>query len=399
MLQRVATSSAYEQAIENLMSRQVSLTNSQMQLTSGKRVNQASDDPTAAARAERARAEEAETTATQRAVDASTNNMTLTESALGDAGDLIGQIRQLVVQAGDASYSDPERASIGQQISALRDELLSVANQGDGNGGYLFSGQGSGGQPFVDQPGGVTYNGQGGQISAGADNQLPLTLDGKSIWLQASTGNGVFETKNVNSAGAWIDAGSVTSPTQITGSTYDVQFSVSGGQTTYSILKDGQATSITNAAYTSGQQIAIDGMSFSVNGAPSNGDHFQIVPSQKTLSVFDTIDKIVNELKTPNQTGAQVTQDVQSGLRDIDQVQAQLSSARSYAGTTLTRLDGVKSRLTNANVAAQTTESNATDLDMVSALSSFQTQQTGYSAALQSYASIQKMSLFNYISS
>src|SRR5690348_841796 len=133
MLQRVSTASAYEQAIENLMSRQVSLTNAQTQLTSGKRVNQASDDPTAAARAERARAQQAATTASERAVDASTNAMTLTESALGDAGDLMGQVRQLVVQAGDASYSDAERASIAQQISALRDQLLTVANQGDGN--------------------------------------------------------------------------------------------------------------------------------------------------------------------------------------------------------------------------------------------------------------------------
>jgi flagellar hook-associated protein 3 FlgL len=368
MFQRVSTASAYDQAIENLMSRQVSLTNAQTQLTSGKRVSQASDDPTAAARAERARAEQAETTASERAVGASTNAMTLTESALGDAGDLLGQVRQLVVQAGDASYSDPERASIAQQIASLRDELLSVANQGDGNGGYLFSGQGSGGAPFVDQPGGVAFNGQGGQTSAGANNQLPLTLDGKSIWLQASSGNGVFETKNVNSAGAWIDSGSVTSPTQITGSTYDIQFSASGGQTTYSILKDGQATSVTNAAYTSGQQIAIDGMSFSINGAPGDGDHFQIAPSQPDLSVFDTLDRIVKQLKTPNQTGSQITQDVQAGLRDIDQGQSQLSSARSYAGTTLSLLDGVQSRLTATNVAAQTTESNAEDLDMVSAL-------------------------------
>ncbi|HEX4508693.1 MAG TPA: flagellar hook-associated protein FlgL, partial [Burkholderiaceae bacterium] len=396
--ERVSTANAYSQAIGNLMSRQVSLTNAQMQLTSGKRVNQASDDPTAAARAERARAEQAATTASERAVDASTNAMTLTESALGDAGDLLGQIRQLVVQAGDASYSDPERASIAQQISSLRDEMLSVSNQSDGNGGYLFSGQGTGSQPFVDQPGGVAFTGTGGQTSAGADNQLPLALDGKSIWLQGSTGNGVFETKNVNSASAWIDSGSVTSPTQITGSTYDVQFSTSGGQTTYSILKDGQATSVSNAAYTSGQQIAIDGMSFSISGTPNDGDHFQIAPSQKNLSVFDAIDKIVKELKTPGQTGTQVTQDVQSGMRDIDQAQSQLSSARSYAGTTLSRLDGVKSRLTATNVAAQTTESNSEDLDMVSALSSFQSEQTGYSAALQSYASIQKMSLFNYIS-
>jgi len=234
-------------------------------------------------------------------------------------------------------------------------------------------------------------------VKAAADESLPLTLDGGNIWLQGNSGNGVFETRNTNSAGAWIDAGSVTAPNQITGSTYDVQFSVSGGTTTYSILKDGVPTSVANAPYTSGQAISIDGMSFSVNGTPAQGDDFQIAPAQKNLSVFDALDRIVGQLKTPQQSGSQVAQEVQSSLRDIDQVSGQISSARSFAGSTLARLDGVKGRLDATQLSAQTAQSNAEDLDMVQALSSFQNQQTGYSAALQSYASIQKMSLFQYL--
>jgi flagellar hook-associated protein 3 FlgL len=397
MIQRISTSGAYDAAIDNLLQRQENLSTSQMQLTSGKRVNVASDDPTAAAQAERARALEARTTASERAVAASTNAMTMTESALGDANDLLQQARELVVQAGNASLGDAERGAIADQIASIRKQLLSVANRPDGNGGYVFSGQGAGGAPFLDQPGGVAYAGTGGQVNAASEEQLPLTLDGGNIWLGANSGNGVFETRNTNSAGAWIDAGTVTAPTQITGATYDVQFSVSGGTTTYSILKNGVPTSVANAPYTSGQQIGIDGMSFTISGTPAQGDDFQIAPSQKNLSVFDALDRIVGQLKTPQQTGAQITQDVQSSLRDIDQASAQVSSARSFAGATLNRLDGVKGRLDSTQLSAQTSQSNAEDLDMVKALSSFQNQQTGYSAALQSYATIQKMSLFQYL--
>ena len=42
--------------------------------------------------------------------------------------------------------------------------------------------------------------------------------------------------------------------------------------------------------------------------------------------------------------------------------------------------------------------SRAEDLDMIKGISDFQNQQTGYQAALQTYASVQKLSLFNYIS-
>ena len=395
-VERISTSHAYDSALNNLMSRQDNLTQTQEQMTSGKRVIKASDDPTAAARAERARALEERTTASEKAVDASSNAMTLTESALGDAGELMQQARELLVGAGDASYSDAERASKADAIKAVRAQLLSVANRPDGQGGFVFSGQGSGGAPFVDAPGGVTFQGVGGTVNVATDEPLPLTLDGGSIWLSANTGNGVFVTKNVNSSNAWVDAGRVTSPDQITNSTYDVQFSVAGGTTTYSVLKDGNPVSTGNP-FTSGQQISVDGMSFAISGAPADGDDFQTTPSTKSLSVFDALDNAVAQLSKPGQGGPKVQQAVQDSIRNIDQCNSQISSARSYAGTTLQRLDGVKGRLDATELSAQTSRSNAEDLDMVKALSSFNSQQTGYQAALQSYATIQKLSLFNYL--
>jgi len=393
---RIATSFAYDGALNNLMSRQDTLTQTQEQMTSGKRVIKASDDPTAAARAERARALEERTTASQKAVDASSNAMTLTESALGDAGELLQQARELLVSAGDASFSDEERASKASAIAAIRSQLLAVANRPDGQGGYVFSGQGSGGAPFVDKPGGVAYQGVGGSINVAADEPLPLTLDGGSVWLSANTGNGVFVTKNTNSGSAWIDAGRVTAPDQITSSTYDIQFSTAGGATTYSVLKDGNTVSSGNA-FASGQDISVDGMSFAISGAPADGDDFQMTPSTKSLSVFDALDNAVAALSKPDQGGPKVQQAVQDSLRNIDQCNAQISSARSFAGTTLQRLDGVKGRLDATELSAQTSRSSAEDLDMVKALSSFNQQQTGYQAALQSYATIQKLSLFNYL--
>ena len=395
-VERISTSNAYNGALNNLMSRQDHLTSTQEQMTSGKRVVKASDDPAAAARAERARALEERTTASGKAVDASSNAMTLTESALGNANELLQQARELLVSAGDASYSDAERASKATAIQAIRDQLLSVANRPDGQGGYVFSGQGSGGAPFVDQPGGVVFQGVGGSVNVATDEPLPLTLDDGNVWLSANTGNGVFQTKNINSGSAWIDSGHVTSPNLITSSTYDLQFSTAGGATTYSVLKDGTAVSTGNA-FSSGQQISVDGMSFAISGTPADGDEFEMTPSTKTLSVFDALDSAVARLSKPDQSGPDVQQAVQDGLRNVDQCNSQISSARSFAGTTLQRLDGVKGRLDATQLSAQTDRSSAEDLDMVKALSSFNQQQTGYQAALQSYATIQKLSLFQYL--
>jgi len=394
---RTSTLTSYATSLANLQRRQTEMSDAQSRLTSGLRVMHASDDPTAAARAERARALMQRADSTQRAVDASRNSMTLTESALSDAGELLQQARELVTAAGNASYSDAERADVANQLSEIRKQLMGVANRSDGSGGYVFSGQGAGRPPFLERPGGVDYVGTGGAVRVASDEPLPLTLDGSQVWLSAPTGNGVFETRTVSGSGSWIDTGRVTAPDQITGSTYAINFTVSGGTTSYSILQDGVATSMANVPYVAGQAIEIDGMAVTVSGSPADGDSFELAPAEPDLSVFDALDRVVNELKTPLRTTAQITQSVQNGLRDLDSLSDHLQSARSMTGEVLNRIDGVSGRLDDLKLFGETTRSDAEDLDMVQAISDFQNQQTGYQAALQTYSSMQRMSLFDYI--
>lgn len=396
-MMRITTANSYAESISNLQKRQSDLSLSQQQLTSGKRVQVASDDPTAAARAERARALLQRADSSQRAIDASRNAMQLTESALGDAVDLVQQARELMVAAGNASYSDAERLDVGNQLAEIRKQLMGVANRGDGSGGYVFSGQGASQPPFLDRSGGVAYVGLGGTVQTSSDEQLPLTLDGQQVWQSAPSGNGVFKTAPGVGSGAWIDAGRVTSPSQITGSSYEIQFAQTAGVTSYAILKDGVATSVTGVPYVSGQAIEIDGMAVSISGSPANGDSFNITPSKRDQSVFDVIDQAVAALKTPGRSSSQITQTVQSGLRDLDSSLNQLQSSRSMAGEVLNRVDGATSRLTDLKLFGETTRSNAEDLDMVQAVSNFQSQQTGYQVAMQTYSSLQRMSMFDYI--
>jgi flagellar hook-associated protein 3 FlgL len=273
-----------------------------------------------------------------------------------------------------------------------------VANRSDGSGGYVFSGQGAGRPPFLERPGGVDYVGTGGAVRVASEEPLPLTLDGGAVWLSASSGNGMFETRNVNSANAWVDAGRVTAPDKITGATYSISFSTSGGATTYSITRsDGVDTGIANQAFVSGQAIEVDGMAVDITGTPADGDTFELSPSTDDLSVFDALDQVVGELKTPLRTGAQVTQTVQNGLRDLDGAAGNLQSARAMTGEVLNRIDAVDGRLDDLKLFGESTRSDAEDLDMVQAISDFQNQQTGYQAALQTYSSVQRMSLFDYI--
>jgi flagellar hook-associated protein 3 FlgL len=397
---RIATANSYENAIESLMSRQTAMSQSQEQMTTGKRVNVASDDPAAAAISERAQAEQARIAATQKGVNASNNAMTLSESALGSAAGMMQTVRDTLVQAGNGSLADSDRAALADTLTGLRQQLLSVANSTDGSGNYLFGGQSSTQAPFTDVPGGVQFQGTAGNSQAAGTDALPLSVDGNSAWMSAKTGNGVFATSAVvNNGTAWIDTGKVTDPAAITNATYSVTFSVSAGSTTYSVLKNGVATAQSNVAFTPPQAVQMDGMSANITGNPANGDTFQFAPSTPTLSVFGAIDKAISDLKTPNLSGAKLAQNNSQDIANIDSAMAGLSSARSAAGATMNRISAVTDRLSSLTLSSQTGQSNAEDLDMTKAISDFSNQQTGYSAALKAYSLVQQLSLFNYLSS
>ena len=306
---RISTSTAYDTSVANLQRRQLALTDAQVQLTSGKRVLRPSDDPAAAAQVERALASATRSDGQQRALDAARSSMALSESALGEAGSILQQARELVVSAGNGSYTDNERRTIASTLHSLRDDLLAVANRSDGAGRYLFGGQGSDSQPMLDAPGGVAYGGVSGGMQAGTDEAMPLSLDGRAVWLQAPD--------------------------------------------------------------------------------PQNPG--------ATLSVFDVLDKAIGDLSATGISTGQAVQSVTTALSGIDASIANLGSWRSAAGEALNRADHIGSRLSQAKLDAQVQRSDAEDLDMIEALSSLQTKQTGYDAALKTYSMVQRMSLFDFI--
>jgi flagellar hook-associated protein 3 FlgL len=411
---RLSTSQSFDSGLERLQQRQRELSQAQEQLTSGKRVQRASDDPAAAARAERAMASAARLDADQRALEASRSTMTLTESALGDAGELLQQVHETLVAAGNGSYSDDERATLAQRLQSLRQQLLSAANRGDGAGGFIFGAQGSSAPPFIDAPGGVVFRGTTGELKTALDETLQQSVDGSQAWLAAGSGNGLFETRNVMAdptlAGSWIDAGRVTDPAAFFAATsppvvadpdnlaYQITFGTNAaGQTTFTVDKDGAPTALTDVPFTSGQEVELDGMSFRLTGAPTPADWFEIRLSSPSQSVFDTIDRAIAELNTPMRSTAAVSQGVQRALTELDGSMNALQGLRARVGEQLNRADGIEGRIREQKVTAQAERSNAEDLDMVEAISLFQNRQTGYQAALQAYASVQRLSLFQYL--
>ena len=145
---RVGTANMYDNSIRNVSARQTSLVNLQENLTSGKRVVRASDDPVSAAQAERALTRISRIQTEQRALENQRNAIAQAESTMGDAIGLVQEARQLMVNAGNGALSSNERATIANQLQSLRDQLTAVANRTDTNGIPLLGALGSAQSPF-----------------------------------------------------------------------------------------------------------------------------------------------------------------------------------------------------------------------------------------------------------
>jgi flagellar hook-associated protein 3 FlgL len=190
---RVSSNNTYQTSVSTLQQRQQALQQAQEQMTSGKRIAKPSDDPAGIATAERALNAQKRTEAAQRAVAASRNSMTMSEASIGNAIDLTQSAREALLSAGNGAYSASDRNTLALQLRQLRGQLLSVANQGDGATGYVFGGQNGAKQPFSDGVSGVQFSGTGGASNGSPTENLPLSMDGKAVWMQTSSGKSVFD--------------------------------------------------------------------------------------------------------------------------------------------------------------------------------------------------------------
>jgi flagellar hook-associated protein 3 FlgL len=146
---RTASANTFDASVRNISIRQSTLSNLQENLTSGKKVVRASDDPTGAANAERALTRINRIANDQRALESQRNSITMAESTLGDITDALQRFRELVINAGNGVNSSAERGSIAIELQGLRNQIVSLANSKDTNGLPLFSALGSALAPFV----------------------------------------------------------------------------------------------------------------------------------------------------------------------------------------------------------------------------------------------------------
>ncbi|WP_244814906.1 flagellar hook-associated protein FlgL [Caballeronia sp. Lep1P3] len=410
---RISSSQYFNMNVASMSDQQSTLASMYQQISSGKRILTASDDPLGAAQAVQLTMRSGALTQYSSNQTTALSSLQQEDSTLGDVSNVLQSIQSKLVQAGDGSLTDADRISVANAIQGYRDQLFGLANTTDSGGNYIFSGLKGGTQPFSDDPSGVgtTYSGDLGQrtVQISEGRSIAVGDTGVSIFGSVSpTESDPVSSAASNKGTGTISAVSVSDASDPkNASTYTIQFAMDAttGTMGYTVAAQPADASLptTPTAYTGKTDITLGGQKVTIDGTPSDGDSFTVQPAASgNNDIFATLDNLVNALKQPTGSPA---------------AQATLTNALTTAGTKIgntfnnvlsaqTVVGGREQEVQSAQTAMQTSQTqtasdiaNLTSLDLVSAISSYELTQNSLQAAQMAFSQIQKMSLFDYLSS
>jgi len=211
---RVSSESQYQQALLNIQSSYARVTQLQMQISSGKRLNSASDDPTGMAQVLTNNLQDARYQTDLSMIDDVSHKLQIGVDALTRVQDLLASVKGYIVQANTTTSANATNLTLSRQVDAALDELLQLANQKLTDGSYVFGGMSGTQAPFAvtarnsaGQPLSITYNGGAGQSEVVVSQTMRATtqIAGNEVFQSRSRETTVYSGTTGAAAGTGTD--------------------------------------------------------------------------------------------------------------------------------------------------------------------------------------------------
>ena len=396
---RVATYQWQVQWLSNYLQQRNSVDRLQQQASTGRRLLEPADDPSAAARVAELAAAQAATTQYTENASVAQGRLENEESLLVRAGDLLQRVRELAVQAGTSTTTPEAGRSIAAEIRADFAALYDIANSRDARGEYVFAGSRSGAQPFVGSGGSVAYVGDSlaRAIRVGVGQYVTDGDSGDRVFGDIPNGTGRFVARAApaNAGSLVVGARSLSDPSAWDGGSYVLTFTAPD---TWEV-RDASNALVQTGSWADGGTVTFRGVTLALGGTPAAGDTVTVGPSA-AQSVFATIDRLATALEGAGDgpaARAAVANVAGDTLEDLDRALERLGEVRASIGARLQGAESAANVLGDASLTLTREISSLRDADMASTLSALSLQLTGLDAAQQTFAKLQGLSLFNYL--
>ena len=197
---RISTAQIFRQGVDAMLNRQKELSQTELQVASGKRILNPSDDPSATVRILDLKETQQRLLQFQRNADAATAKLDQEETALQGMEDLLQRVRELAVQGNNDPLGAEGRSAVAAEIRQHIDSFLQLANTRDANGEYVFAGFQSQTTPFShDGVGNFSYHGDSGQrmLKIGESREVAVGDPGSIFMDFAAAGGGTTNVGEV----------------------------------------------------------------------------------------------------------------------------------------------------------------------------------------------------------
>lgn len=181
---RISTAYFYDHSTQQVVQAQKRITESQAQLSTGKKLINPSDEPDRALLIDRFRSSIERQEAVKTNLNTQDRRLSSQETAISSSVEVMLRFKELTVQASNDSLAPSDREAIAIEMINLRAQLLELANTRDDLGHYLFSGSSATTEPFVETNGSVAYVGDqtSTRLTAAQKGHLSFTYSGSEVF-------------------------------------------------------------------------------------------------------------------------------------------------------------------------------------------------------------------------
>jgi flagellar hook-associated protein 3 FlgL len=396
---RISTFWMQQSAVNAMLDQQAQVAHTQLEVATGKRILSPSDDPAGASRALDLTHASAANAQYQRNIDSVDSRLGNEDQTLSSVTDVLQRVRTLALEGANGTLSDGDRKNLATEVRQRLAQLVQLANTKDANGEYIFAGNATRTQPFVQSGSGVAYVGDQGQRAiAIAPGQTVATGDpGSDVFQNIRAGNGTFDVaaSPTNTGTLVSGATSVSDLSQWDGGSYQIRFTATNA---YEVV-DASNTVVSSGSYTSGDTISFRGVQVGFSGTPDVGDSYSVGPSTGK-DMFSTLSDIADALESPSFTphdAASITDRIGRAVQNLDQASDRIVDVRARIGARLNTADDQANLNSGIGVDLKAQLSKVQDADYSTAVSTLNLQMTGLQAAQAAYVKVQGLSLFNYL--
>jgi len=405
-MSRISSFMISQRSMDAMLHQQSKVSDTQQQISTGRRVLTPSDDPASAARVLDLSGAIGTVQQYLNNADRAQSRLETEEGVLVGIGNALQRANELAIQGNNDPLSVADKQAIATEVRQLQDQIFALSNTRDSGGEYIFAGYQTGTKPFS-QPtlGSFSYAGDTGQrrLQISPDRQIADGDNGFDLFMNVATGP--VATVNGSTATAFgpiaagdiiIDGGNGNGsislgaiPAAADAATRAAQMRDAidqvTAQTGVRAVDGGVDNVVLTAVDGTGIVIGLPGTDTSNTGLTAGT--YPTTTSKR--SIFETVHLLAAALEQD--------QPVDRYIADIQLALGQVVDTRASVGARLNAIDEQVEVNLDLELVLESHKSQEQDLDYAEAIARFERQMTALQAAQQSYIKIKGLSLFNYL--